>query len=130
MSPRPGGEIFKEVRGMVDKPVSADELQKARTRSPTRCRRVREQRERGRQLLERLHLQPRSRLLQRYAEQVNAVTPDQALAVSKKYLVPGSMVVVAWRSREDEPELRKSISARSRFATRKESRSGDREAYG
>ena len=31
----------------------------------------------------------------RYAEQVNAVTTDQTLAVSKKYLVPNSMVVVA-----------------------------------
>ena len=37
----------------------------------------------------------------RYAEQVNAVTPDQALAVSKKYLVPANMVVIAVGDRED-----------------------------
>ena len=44
----------------------------------------------------------------RYAEQVNAVTAEQALAVAKKYLVPGSLVVIAVGDRAKiEPELQK-----------------------
>jgi zinc protease len=44
----------------------------------------------------------------RYAEQVNAVTTDQALTVSKKYLVPANMVVIAVGDRAKiEPELKK-----------------------
>ena len=43
-----------------------------------------------------------------YAEQVNAVTAEQTLAVAKKYLVPGSMVVVAVGDQAKiEPELKK-----------------------
>ena len=44
----------------------------------------------------------------KYAQQVNAVTTDQTLAVSKKYLVPGNMVVVAVGDRKAiEPGLTK-----------------------
>jgi len=44
----------------------------------------------------------------RYAEQVNAVTPEQTLAVARKYLVPTAMVVVAVGDRAKiEPQLRK-----------------------
>jgi zinc protease len=44
----------------------------------------------------------------RYAEQVNAVTPDQTLAVAKKYLNPGAMVVVAVGDKSKiEPQLKK-----------------------
>jgi predicted Zn-dependent peptidase len=43
-----------------------------------------------------------------YAAQVNAVTSEQALAVSKKYLVPQNMVVIAVGDRKViEPELQK-----------------------
>src|SRR5678815_5507670 len=44
----------------------------------------------------------------RYAEQVNAVTADQALAAAKKYLVPTSMVVIAVGDKAKiEPQLKK-----------------------
>jgi len=44
----------------------------------------------------------------RYAEQVNAVTADQALAAAKKYLVPTSMVVIAVGDKgKIEPQLKK-----------------------
>ena len=43
-----------------------------------------------------------------YAQQVNAVTNDQTLAVAKKYLVPDHLVVIAVGDRAKiEPELRK-----------------------
>jgi zinc protease len=43
-----------------------------------------------------------------YAAQVQAVTNDQALAVAKKYLVPEKMVVIAVGDRKMiEPELQK-----------------------
>ena len=43
-----------------------------------------------------------------YAESVNAVTPEQALAVAKKYLVPDRFVVIAVGDRAKiEPELKK-----------------------
>ena len=43
-----------------------------------------------------------------YVEQVRAVTTDQALSVAKKYVVPSSMVVVAVGDRAKiEPALRK-----------------------
>jgi zinc protease len=43
-----------------------------------------------------------------YAEQVNAVTADQVLAVARKYLVPENMVVVAVGDRARiEADLRK-----------------------
>lgn len=43
-----------------------------------------------------------------YAEQVNAVTADQALAMAKKYLDPARLIVIAVGDRSKiEPELRK-----------------------
>src|SRR5688500_815206 len=44
----------------------------------------------------------------KYAQDVNRVTTDQTLAVSKQYLVPGNMVVVAVGDRKAiEPQLAK-----------------------
>ena len=44
----------------------------------------------------------------KYAQDVNRVTTDQTLAVSKRYLVPANMVVVAVGDRKViEPELAK-----------------------
>ena len=103
------GEIFKEVRGMVDKPVSTDELQKAKDSLANSLPGAFESSANAvgnfsNVFIYNLGLDYYSR----YAEQVNAVTPEQALAVSKKYLVPGSMVVVAVGDRTKiEPELRK-----------------------
>ena len=57
----------------------------------------------------------------RYAEQVNAVTAEQALAVAQKYLVPDNMVVIAVGDRAKiEPELRSSIWAGRDLGRRRE----------
>ena len=57
-------EIFKEVRGMVDKPVSAEELQKAKDSLANSLPGAFESSANAvEQLLERVHLQPRPRLL-------------------------------------------------------------------
>ena len=102
-------EIFKEVRSMVEKPVSADELQKAKDSLANSLPGAFESSANAvgnfsNVFIYNLGLD----YYTRYAEQVNAVTTDQALAVSKKYLVPGSMVVVAVGDRAKiEPELRK-----------------------
>jgi zinc protease len=102
-------EIFKEVRGMVEKPVSADELQKAKDSLSNSLPGAFESSANAvgnfsNVFIYNLGLDYYSR----YAEQVNAVTTDQALTVSKKYLVPGNMVVIAVGDRAKiEPELRK-----------------------
>jgi len=94
---------------MVDKPVSTDELQKAKDSLANSLPGAFESSANAvgnfsNVFIYNLGLDYYSR----YAEQVNAVTPEQALAVSKKYLVPGSMVVVAVGDRTKiEPELRK-----------------------
>jgi zinc protease len=102
-------EIFKEIRGMIEKPVSADELQKAKDSLSNSLPGAFESSANAvgnfsNVFIYNLGLDYYSR----YAEQVNAVTTDQALAVSKKYLVPGNMVVIAVGDRAKiEPELRK-----------------------
>jgi zinc protease len=102
-------EIFKEVRGMVDKPVSADELQKAKDSLANSLPGAFESSANAVNNFSNVFIYNLGLdYYTRYAEQVNAVTTDQALAVSKKYLVPGNMVVIAVGDRAKiEPELRK-----------------------
>src|SRR4030095_15310953 len=102
-------EIFKEIRGMVEKPVSADELQKAKDSLANSLPGAFETNANAvgnfsNVFIYNLGLD----YYTRYAEQVNAVTTDQALAVSKKYLVPNNMVVIAVGDRAKmEQELKK-----------------------
>ena len=96
-------EIFKEVRGMVEKPMSADELQKAKDSLANSLPGAFESSANAvgnfsNVFIYNLGLD----YYTRYAEQVNAVTPDQALAVSKKYLVPANMVVIAVGDRVED----------------------------
>jgi len=102
-------EIFKEVRGMVDKPVSAEELQKAKDSLANSLPGAFESSANAVNNFSNVFIYNLGLdYYTRYAEQVNAVTPDQALAVSKKYLVPANMVVIAVGDRAKiEPELRK-----------------------
>src|SRR5688572_12433113 len=102
-------EIFKEVRGMVDKPVSAEELQKAKDSLANSLPGAFESSANAVNNFSNVFIYNLGLdYYSRYAEQVNDVTPDQALAVSKKYLVPASMVVIAVGDRAKiEPELRK-----------------------
>jgi zinc protease len=103
------GEIFKEVRGMVDKPVSAEELQKAKDSLANSLPGAFESSANAVNNFSNVFIYNLGLdYYSRYAEQVNAVTPDQALAMSKKYLVPANMVVIAVGDRAKiEPELRK-----------------------
>ena len=108
------GRNLQGVRGMVEKPVSADELQKAKDSLANSLPGAFESSANAvgnfsNVFIYNLGLD----YYTRYAEQVNAVTTDQALAVSKKYLVPANMVVVAVGDRSKiEPELRKLESRR------------------
>jgi zinc protease len=102
-------EIFKEVRGMVDKPVSAEELQKAKDSLANSLPGAFESSANAVNNFSNVFIYNLGLdYYTRYAEQVNAVTTEQALAVSKKYLVPANMVVIAVGDRAKiEPELRK-----------------------
>jgi len=102
-------EIFKEVRGMIEKPVSAEELQKAKDSLANSLPGAFESSANAVNNFSNVFIYNLGLdYYSRYAEQVNAVTTDQALAVSKKYLVPANMVVVAVGDRAKiEPELRK-----------------------
>jgi zinc protease len=102
-------EIFKEIRGMVEKPVSADELQKAKDSLANSLPGAFESNANAVNNFSNVFTYDLGLdYYTRYAEQVNAVTIDQTLAVSKKYLVPGNMVVIAVGDRAKiEPELKK-----------------------
>jgi zinc protease len=102
-------EIFKEVRGMIDKPVSAEELKKAKDSLANSLPGAFESSANAVNNFSNVFIYNLGLdYYTRYAEQVNAVTTDQALAVSKKYLVPANMVVVAVGDRAKiEPELKK-----------------------
>ena len=102
-------EIFKEVRGMIDKPVSAEELKKAKDSLANSLPGAFESSANAVNNFSNVFIYNLGLdYYTRYAEQVNAVTTDQALAVSKKYLVPANMVVIAVGDRAKiEPELKK-----------------------
>jgi zinc protease len=102
-------EIMKEVRGMAEAPMKAEELARAkdaRTQSlPAGFQTSQAAAGSFAQLfIYDLGLDYYSHV----AERVNAVTAEQALAAAKKYLVPDRMVIVAVGDRAKiEPELRK-----------------------
>jgi zinc protease len=102
-------EIFKEVRGMIDKPVSAEELKKAKDSLANSLPGAFESSANAVNNFSNVFIYNLGLdYYTRYAEQVNGVTTDQALAVSKKYLVPANMVVIAVGDRAKiEPELKK-----------------------
>jgi len=102
-------EIFKELRGMVEKPVGSEELTKAKDALANSLPGAFESSANAvgnfsNVFIYNLGLD----YYTKYAAQVNAVTTDQALAMAKKYLVPDSMVVIAVGDRAKiEPELKK-----------------------
>jgi len=102
-------EIFKEVRGMIERPVSPEELQKAKDALANSLPGAFETSTNAVNNFSNVFIYNLGLdYYTRYAEQVNAVTADQTLAVSKKYLVPANMVVVAVGDRATiEPALRK-----------------------
>jgi zinc protease len=102
-------EIFKEVRGMVDRPVSEDELKKAKDSLANSLPGAFESSANAVNNFSNVFIYDLGLdYYSRYAEQVNAVTADQTLAAAKKYLVPSGMVVVAVGDKAQiEPQLRK-----------------------
>jgi zinc protease len=102
-------EIFNELRGMVDKPLSDAELKNAKEGLAQSLPGAFETSSDAvgnfaNVFVYNLGLD----YYPHYGEQVAAVTNAQTLAMAKKYLVPSSMVVVAVGDRAKiEPELRK-----------------------
>jgi zinc protease len=101
-------EIFKEVRGMVERPVSDDELKKAKDSLSNSLPGAFESSANAVSNFSNVFIYDLGLdYYTRYAEQVNAVTPDQTLAVAKKYLNPSAMVVVAVGDKAKiEPQLK------------------------
>ena len=101
-------EIFKEVRGMVEKPVSEDELKKAKDSLSNSLPGAFESSANAVSNFSNVFIYDLGLdYYTRYAEQVNAVTADQTLAAAKKYLVPNSMIVVAVGDKAKiEPQLK------------------------
>ena len=102
-------EILNEVRGMTDRPVTPQELQGAKDALVNSLPGAFETSAAAvgnfaNTFIYNLGLD----YYANYAEEVYAVTRDQALAVTKKYLQPNGMVVVAVGDRKAiEPELQK-----------------------
>ena len=102
-------EIFKEVRGMVERPVSEEELKKAKDSLSNSLPGAFESSANAVSNFSNVFIYDLGLdYYSRYAEQVNAVTAEQTLAAAKKYLVPGGMVVVAVGDKAKiEPQLKK-----------------------
>ena len=101
-------EVFKEIAGMVEKPMNAEELQKAKDSLANSLPGAFETSANAVNNFSNVYVYDLGLdYYTKYAAQVNAVTADQALAVAKKYLVPKQMVVVAVGDRKAiETELK------------------------
>ena len=102
-------EIFKEVRGMVERPVSEEELKKAKDSMSNSLPGAFESSANAVSNFSNVFIYDLGLdYYTRYAEQVNAVTAEQTLAAARKYLVPGSMNIVAVGDKAKiEPQLKK-----------------------
>ena len=102
-------EIFKEIRGMVDSPMDQAELQRAKDSLANSLAGAFETSADAVANFSNVFTYDLGLdYYTKYAQDVNRVTTDQTLAVSKKYLVPANMVVIAVGDRKViEPELAK-----------------------
>jgi zinc protease len=102
-------EIFKEIRGMVDRPLDQAELQRAKDSLANSLAGAFETSSDAVANFSNVFIYDLGLdYYTKYAQDVNRVTTDQTLAVSKQYLVPANMVVVAVGDRKViEPELAK-----------------------
>ncbi|HET9192761.1 MAG TPA: pitrilysin family protein [Vicinamibacterales bacterium] len=102
-------EIFKEIRGMVESPMDQAELQRAKDSLANSLAGAFETSADAVANFSNVFIYDLGLdYYTKYAQDVNRVTTDQTLAVSKRYLVPGNMVVVAVGDRKViEPELAK-----------------------
>jgi zinc protease len=102
-------EIFKEVRGMVEKPIDSEEL---RLSKDSLTRSLPAAFETGRSAatsLSNVYVYDLGlQYFTNYAARVDAVTTANAKTMAEKYLVPGKLIVVAVGDRAKiEPELKK-----------------------
>jgi zinc protease len=102
-------EIFKEIQGMLDKPMGADELKRAKDALANSLPGAFETSADAAASFSNVYIYDLGLdYYSHYAEQVNAITADQALAAAKKYLLPEKLIVVAVGDRSKiEAELRK-----------------------
>jgi zinc protease len=102
-------EIFKELRGMVDRPLTEEELTKAKDAMANSLPGAFESSANAVGNFSNVFIYDLGLdYYTKYAAQVNAVTRDQTLAMAKKYLDPSKMVVIAVGDRAKiEAELKK-----------------------
>ena len=102
-------EVFKEVLSMAQKPMTADELQRAKDSMANSLPGAFESSANAVSNFSNVFIYDLGLdYYTSYAEQVNAVTAEQTLAAARKYLVPGSMIVVAVGDKAKiEPQLKK-----------------------
>jgi zinc protease len=102
-------EIFKEVEGIIAKPVTAEQLRKAKDALANSIPAAFETSQNSVNSFSNIFVYDLGLdYYTRYAQQVNAVTAAQALDVAKKYILPGRLVVIAVGDRAAiEAELRK-----------------------
>jgi zinc protease len=102
-------EILKEIRSMSEKPMTADELTKAKDSMARSLPGAFERSDVAAASFSNVYIYDLGLdYFAKYADRVNAVTSEQALAVAKKYLVPEKLVVIAIGDRAKiEPELKK-----------------------
>ena len=102
-------EIFKEVEGIIAKPVTAEQLRKAKDALANSIPAAFETSQNAVNSFSNIFVYDLGLdYYTRYAERVNAVTAAQALDVAKKYIVPGRLVVIAVGDRAAiEADLRK-----------------------
>ena len=102
-------EVLNEIRSMVGEPMTAEELQKSKDSLANSLPGAFESSANAVNNFSNVFIYDLGLdYYTRYAEQVNAVTDEQALGVAKKYLVPENMVVVLVGDRKViEPAVQK-----------------------
>src|SRR5687768_6882039 len=102
-------EIFKEVEGIIAKPVTAEQLRKAKDALANSIPAAFETSQNAVNSFSNIFVYDLGLdYYTRYAQRVNAVTAAQALDAAKKYILPGRLVVIAVGDRAViEADLRK-----------------------
>ena len=94
-------EIFKEIAGMIEQPVPAEELQKAKDSMANSLPGAFETSANAVNSFSTIFVYDLGLdYYSSYAQQVNAVTAEQALDVARRYLVPDRLVVIAVGDRD------------------------------
>jgi zinc protease len=102
-------EVLKEIRGMIDTPMGADELKRAKDALANSLAGAFETSGDAAASFSNVYIYDLGLdYFSHYAESVNSITSAQTLAAAKKYLIPDQLIVIAVGDRAKiEPELRK-----------------------